>query len=125
MKGAAMTSKTTGTDVLTRATSAIPSCSIDEAGLEDQRARHSRLSPSVVRLVRTDEAIEVDFDEDFDREALQSLIAVERECCPFFEFDFDPAERRLRVTVRETEQAPALDALAAALGATRQDPSIG
>jgi hypothetical protein len=120
-----MTSKITGTDVLTRATSAIPSCSIDEAGLEDQRARHARLSPSVVRLERTAEAIVLEFDENFDREALDSLIAVERECCPFFEFDFDPTERRLRVTVGEADHAPALDALGAALGATRSTQAAG
>jgi hypothetical protein len=120
-----MTSRTTGTDELTRARDAIPSCSIDEAGLADQRARHARLAPNVTRLERADEAIVLEFDEDYDREALDSLIAVERECCPFFEFDFDPAQRRLRVTVGETEQAPALDALGAALGATRSTEQAG
>jgi hypothetical protein len=120
-----MAPKTTESDALTRAASAIPSCSIDEAGLEDQRARHARLAPSVTRLENAEEAIVLEFDEDFDREALESLVAVERECCPFFEFDFDPADRRLRVTVRETEQAPALDALASALGATGSTRNAG
>jgi hypothetical protein len=119
-----MAPKTTESDALTRAASAIPSCSIDEAGLEDQRARHARLAPSVTRLEKAEEAIVLEFDEDFDREALESLIAVERECCPFFEFDFDPAERLLRVMVREADHAPALDALGEALGVTGREAPI-
>jgi hypothetical protein len=122
--GDAMTSETTGSDALTRASSAIPSCSIDEAGLEEQRARQARLAPSITQLEKAEQAILLEFDEDFDREALESLIAVEQECCPFFEFDFDSAERRLRVIVREAEQAPALDALGEALGVTGREARI-
>jgi hypothetical protein len=42
------------------------------------------------------------------------VIAVERECCPFFAFEFDDGSRRLRVGVREPDAAAALDALAVA-----------
>ena len=43
------------------------------------------------------------------------MIAVERECCPFFVFDFDERARRLEVSVRDDEHAPALDAIASIL----------
>jgi hypothetical protein len=116
----AKTSETAASDPFARAIAEIPSCALDEAGLQEQRARYVRLAPSVARLNREDAALEVEFAEGFDKRTLEETIAVERECCPFFEFEFDEAERRLRITVREAEQAPALDALALSLGAARE-----
>ena len=94
----------------------IPSCALDEAGLHEQRARYTRIVPSVTRLEREPAAVVIEFDEGLDRAALDEALAVERECCPFFLFDFDESERRLRTMVREAEQLPALDAIADALG---------
>jgi hypothetical protein len=48
---------------------------------------------------------------------LEQTLAIERECCPFFGFDFDASSRYLRVTVASAEQLPALDAIAHRLGA--------
>jgi hypothetical protein len=112
-----MSSKPTITDPFDQAIAEIPSCALDEAGLREQRARYARLAPSVTRLQREAEAVLVEFHEDFDQETLDQTLAVERECCPFFQFDFDQSERRLRATVREAEQLPALDAMAHALEA--------
>ena len=98
----------------------IPSCALDEAGLHEQRARYTRIAPSVTRLEREPAVVVIEFDEGLDRAALDEVLAVERECCPFFLFDFDESERRLRTTVREAEQLPALDAIADALGGTRR-----
>ena len=94
----------------------IPSCALDEAGVREQRSRYASLAPSVTRLEREPEAVVVEFDEGFDRAALDEALAVERRCCPFFLFDFDESERRLRTTVERTEQLPALDAIAQVLG---------
>ena len=57
----------------------------------------------------------IEFREQFDRQMLEEALAVERQCCPFFLFEFDDSQRRLRATVREPEQLPALDAMARAL----------
>ncbi len=97
----------------------IPSCALDEAGVRVQRARYSLLAPSVTRLEREDAAVVIEFKEDFDRAALDEALAVERECCPFFLFEFDESERRLRTMVRQVEQLPALDAIARALGGAK------
>jgi hypothetical protein len=57
----------------------------------------------------------VEFAPGFDRVALDGLIEVERRCCPFFRFEFDGEECRLRVTVDDPANSPALDGLAGLL----------
>jgi hypothetical protein len=94
----------------------IPTCALDEGGVEIQRDRYARLAPDVDRLEREPEAVLIEFREDFDRQLLVEALVVERACCPFFLFEFDERTRRLRITVREREQ-PALDAMADALTA--------
>jgi len=103
----------------------VPSCALDAAGVDDQRNRYALLAPSVARLAREPEALIIEFREGFDRETLEQALAVERICCPFFNFDFDEAERRLRTTVRDHDQLPALEALAHALGGAQQQTAKG
>jgi hypothetical protein len=88
------------------------SCALDEQGLRRQRERYARLAPSVVHVQRPAQKLIVEFASGFDRATLDALIAVERECCPFFAFEFDEGSRRLRVGVREPDAAAALEALA-------------
>jgi hypothetical protein len=95
----------------------IPSCSLTPAGLEAQRARQRRLAPHVAGVDRTSEAVTVRFAPGFDRQALDELLAVERECCPFFAFAHDDQTRTLQVTVRSPEHAAALEAIGDLLGA--------
>ena len=92
--------------------SPIPSCAATEQELRDQHRRQRRLALGVAASHREDAAVVVEFAPGFDRVALDELIEVERRCCPFFRFDFREGERRLRVTVDDDSQAPALDALA-------------
>ena len=104
------------TDSFTRARAAIPSCSLSAAGLERQRERHARLAPDVVGARRRGDDLLIRFAEGYDRAALDQLVAVERECCPFFALRIDDDERSLYVAVGDPAHRPALDALAAALG---------
>jgi hypothetical protein len=99
----------------------VPSCALDEQGLERQRERCCRLAPSVVRMRRDEDHLVVDFAPDFDRHALEELIAVERECCPFFTFSFDQHSRHLEIGVHDLEAAAALDAIAHRLSARTAD----
>ena len=71
------------------------SCALDDDGRRVQRARYTRLAASVAHLERTPEAVVIEFDEQVHRETLERALAVERQCCPFFIFDFDPPTRRL------------------------------
>jgi hypothetical protein len=96
---------------------AIPSCAATDADRKRQRERAAKLSASVKDLTRHDEVVVFEFEIGFDREALDEMVAVERQCCPFFTFDFDEAARRLTVGVEDADHLPALEAMAAQLGA--------
>jgi hypothetical protein len=98
----------------------IPSCALTEDGLREQRDRYARLGPDTRRVERQADALIIEFEEGFDRAALDEALAVERECCPFFRFAYDDHARRLVVTVREPEELPALEAIAYAVGGYRQ-----
>ena len=111
-----MSIQQTPLEVLEDAIAAIPSCALDESGVDEQRARYASLAPNVTGLKREAEAVSIEFREDFDRRVLDQAIEVERACCPFFQFELDEASRRLRITVREADQVQALDALAYAFG---------
>ena len=100
---------------LSNVKAAIPSCAITEEELRDQRSRQARLAPGVADSRREADALVIEFAPGFDREALDGILEVERRCCPFFRFDLDDRERRLRVTVDDPANAQALDALAALL----------
>src|SRR4051794_17865516 len=120
-----MSSKPAASHAFDRAVAGIPTCALDEDGIREQRARYADLAPSVTRVQCEPETLVIEFDEDFDRQALDQALAVEGECCPFFQFAFDDEERRLRATVREAEQLPALDALAHALGGAHRVTAKG
>jgi hypothetical protein len=92
----------------------IPSCALDQTGLREQYARYQRLAATVTCVERTPETITVKFDDQLDRDLLAEALAVERECCPFFVFDFGDHDRRLTAGVRQPQQSPALDAIATA-----------
>jgi hypothetical protein len=61
-------------------------------------------------------SLEAQLDADLDEALLAKLIEVERECCPFFELRYDASRRVFTVAVLEPAHAPALDAIAHALG---------
>jgi hypothetical protein len=113
-----MSGHPTAGEELDRPTGPIPSCALDDAGLTAQRARYASLAPSVVRLRRQAGTLQLTFDERFERQTLERALAVERECCPFFEFEL--AGQRLRVTVAREAHRPALDALAWAFEGARR-----
>jgi hypothetical protein len=116
---------TATTDRLETAIAAIPSCALDDAGRREQHARYMRLGANVAHLERLADAILIDFDQRLDRETLEQALAIERRCCPFFVFDLDEWRRRLRVTVGEREQLPALEALASLFGASERPRKEG
>jgi hypothetical protein len=94
----------------------VPSCSLTKAGLEGQRRRQARLAPHIRRRALTGNTLLVVFDEGLDRATLEEMVAIERECCPFFELSFDEGSHALTIAVGEADHLPALAALARALG---------
>jgi hypothetical protein len=92
-----------------------PTCALDTDGLRRQRDRY-RCAGQGARLVRrTPRDVVFELDGDADLGNVEQLIAVERECCPFFAFEWDAGSRRLSVAVSAAEQEPALDAVVTAL----------
>ena len=98
--------------------SPIPACSLDEDGLERQRARAEHVAAAVAALRRDADGLglELDLAPGVDDRVVAELIAAERECCPFFELGYDAGARRLTVRVPGPEHLRALEVIASALG---------
>jgi hypothetical protein len=92
-----------------------PSCALDETGLRSQLERYRQAGQSARVVDRARRRLVVDLDRRVDPELVQELIAIERECCPFFTLGWEADRRRLTVSVSHAEHEPALDAIAFAL----------
>jgi hypothetical protein len=92
-----------------------PSCALDEDGLRLQLERYRRAGQGASPIDQTRRRLVVDVDESVDNQLIDELIAIERECCPFFTLAWEPARRRLTISVSQAEHEPALDAIAFAL----------
>jgi Cation efflux family len=97
---------------------AIAECRLDIPALRAQADRYRRLGQTTTQIDRRDALLAVTCGAELDERLLHEAIAVERECCPFFAFDYRPADRRPSITVARPDQAPALDALHYALTGT-------
>jgi hypothetical protein len=93
-----------------------PSCSLDETGARAQLERYRRVGRDAQLVTRSRRTLVVDLDRGVDTRLLEEAIAIERDCCPFFSFEWEPDRPRLTVAVARTEEEPALDAIAFALG---------
>jgi hypothetical protein len=93
-----------------------PSCTLDDAGLHAQRERYRQAGEGAVVVERHARRLTLDLAAGVDAAAVEGIIATERECCPFFDIDWNPGGRRLTVSVSRAEDERALDAIAFALG---------
>jgi hypothetical protein len=95
------------------------SCSLDAAGAAAQGERYRRAGAGASVAERSARRLVVQLGAAADLDALDAAIAVEAECCPFFDLGLERDARRLTVAVDDDEHAPALDAIVHALGLTR------
>lgn len=93
-----------------------PSCALDETRLRSQYERYRRAGRGARVTERAPLRLVVELDRDVDTKLVEETIAIERECCPFYELGWEPERRRLSVSVSHPEHAPALEAIAFALG---------
>jgi hypothetical protein len=93
-----------------------PSCALDANGMRAQYERYRRAGAGARVLERSPTHFVVDLDRHVDPKLVEAALAIERECCPFYELGWEPDRRRLRISVSDQEHAPALEALAFALG---------
>lgn len=92
-----------------------PSCALDADGLRQQLDHYRQVGHQARLIERAPRRLVVDLDEHLDSDLLERAIAIERECCPFFDLAWDLQARRLRVSVSEAEHEPALEAILFAL----------
>jgi hypothetical protein len=104
------------------------SCSLEAPELSAQRERYRLLGAGVRMIERDRRRLVIRPNDEVSDVVIEELVAVERGCCPFFELDWNPGQRRLRVAVSTADHEPALDAIAYALGfagAARVRPGPG
>ena len=95
----------------------IAACRLDTDGAREQAERYRALAAHAEEVRRHPGALVARFDATVDRDRVARTLAVEHECCPFFELGYDNDARRLEVSVAERDLEPALDVLAAAFRA--------
>ncbi len=92
------------------------SCALDAAGASAQLSRYRRAGAGAVVLERTPRRLSVRLIDSVPEELVHELVEIERECCSFFALDWDRNVRQLTIAVSRSEEEPALDAIACALG---------
>jgi len=96
-----------------------PSCSLDRAGLAAQLERYRRAGAGGRLLERSPRSLTVELALGTDAALVEQAIAIERECCPFYDFHWDARARRLSIAVTQREHEPALGVIARAIGLQR------
>jgi len=99
-----------------------PSCALDAAGLLAQRERYRRAGVGARIVQRTRLRALVQLGARVDSANVDELIAVERECCPFFDLQWAPELRQLSVSVSLAEHEPGIDAILEALDV--EEPAV-
>ena len=94
------------------------SCSLDDHELHKQLARYRSVGEGATVIERAPRRIVIAVSDVVPDAVIAELVAVENDCCPFFELDWQPAVRQLMVGVPDGEHEPALEAIAFALGLT-------
>ena len=95
------------------------SCELDADGLRAQAERYRRAGAGAELLERSPRRLVARLRDEVGVSDVTEAIAIERECCPFYEVDWDPGSRRLSFRVARAEHEPALAAIAFALGLDR------
>lgn len=94
----------------------LASCELDAERLHAQLGRYRALAAHVVALQREPQRLRVELGPRADLELLRETVAIERDCCSYFEIDVDERTRTLAVAVADPAMAPSLDAIAHSLG---------
>jgi hypothetical protein len=97
-------------------------CSLDEAELRAQLARYRAVGAGADVLRRSTRQLVIRVGDPVSPLLVEKVVAIERRCCPFFEFGWEQSQRRLTISVSSSEQEPALDAIAYALGLSSERP---
>jgi hypothetical protein len=94
------------------------SCSLDPVAMRAQLERYRTVGRNAEVIERERRRLTVRVGASVPDEVVAKLMAVERECCPFFGIEWEPEveARRLTISVPSAAHEPALDAIGDALG---------
>jgi hypothetical protein len=90
-------------------------CALDESDLRQQLARYRRIGRGATAVEQTPRRLTIELDGRVGRQLVGELLAIERECCPFFDLVWEPGLRRLTIAVSEAAHEPALHGISLAL----------
>jgi SAM-dependent methyltransferase len=90
-------------------------CTLDEGDMRWQLERYRTAGRGASLIERTPRRLTVGLSRQADPQLVEELLATERECCPFFDLAWDPAQRRMTFAVSDAEHEPALEAISFAL----------
>jgi hypothetical protein len=93
----------------------IPECKLSVPELGDQQARYRRVAPWVDELRRDGREVVVRLSPGADRDLVREVVAIERDCCPFYAISYDADRGIVRFGVDEPRHEPALEAIEYAL----------
>ena len=93
----------------------IPECKLSVPELRDQQARYRRVAQWVDELRRDGREVVVRLTPGADQDLVREVVAVERDCCPFYAISYDAGAGILRFGVDEPSLEPALEAIEYAL----------
>jgi hypothetical protein len=102
-----------------------PSCSLDPVELSAQLERYRTVGAGAEVVERDRRRLVVRVAGVVPDAIVSELVAVERECCPFFGLEWAPAARRLVISVPTAAHEPALDAIGDALTLPPPPPGSG
>jgi len=95
-----------------------PSCSLNGLDLRDQVARYRIVGDDAEVVEWSARRRTIRVARSVPESVIERAVEIERTCCPCFELSWDRASRCLEISVTSTDQEPALDAIAYALGLT-------
>jgi len=95
---------------------ALSRCCLGADELRAQAERYREVGRGAEAIEHGPRRVELLLDRSADPALVETLVAVERGCCPFFAIEFEPRERRLAISVEDAEHEDALAAVALALG---------
>lgn len=91
-------------------------CSLSSAELDVQLHRYRTVGESARAKRRDAMRLELVAGPDVTDAAIETLVATEQTCCPFFAIEWQPESRWLTIAVSNAEDGRALDVIAQALG---------
>jgi hypothetical protein len=90
-------------------------CSLTADELAAQLERYRAIGRLAAAVEHEPGRVVVRFAGDPPRALIERTLEVERDCCPFFNIDYEPATQRLAISVDHPDRQPGVDAIAHAL----------